>query len=143
MPRLRAMCNSARSCAGAASADFVLIRSRRSMRRLIERRSPHERFAQRSGSFASVWPNQKPHQSSTVFGEVRGFPPTGYFVACEIGIIDRALFDVTQFWLRHMLIAWLDFQRQARARERNLPRRFFLSPVACQQPRISLWQFDM
>src|SRR5438067_13486412 len=64
-------------------------------RSVAQRRSPRERFAQRPESFASVWPNQKPHQSSTVFGEMRGFRPTGYFVACEIGIIDRALFDIT------------------------------------------------
>jgi len=48
---------------------------------------------------------------------MRALAPTGYFVACKIGIIDWARFDVTQFWLRHMFSAWFYFQWQARARK--------------------------
>src|SRR5438552_17477258 len=52
--------------------------ARRSLGRRIQRRSPRERFAHRPESFASVWPNQKLHQSSTIFGKMRGFRPPGY-----------------------------------------------------------------
>src|SRR5207248_5430868 len=139
MPRLCTRCNPARSRARATRADIVLIK--RLFGRRIQRCSNDECFAQRRGSFTSVRPNQKPHQSSTVFAEMSALPAAGYFVAREIRVIDRVFFDITQFWLRYVFIAWFYFQWQPRACERNFPRRFLVSTTVCQYPGILFRQF--
>jgi hypothetical protein len=59
--------------------------------------------------FLSVRVDQQPHQFAAGFSEMRATALTGDNATHQMGVIDRAFFDVSQFRLRHLMIARLDF----------------------------------